>query len=83
MGGLEVSDATDKLARHMGIESFKASDGWLWCFCNHHRIGILNAEILMLRYVGLHVTLLWSILLLLTRVSHLGEFDPSLPDNQL
>ena len=25
--GLEIADAANKLARHMGIESFKASDG--------------------------------------------------------
>ena len=38
--GLEIADAASKLAHHMGIESFKASDGWLWRFCN--RIGIGN-----------------------------------------
>ena len=36
---LEIADAVNKLARHMGIESFKASYGWLWRFRNHHRIG--------------------------------------------
>ena len=36
---LEIDDAADKLARHMGIESFKASDGWLWRFRNRHGIG--------------------------------------------
>ena len=30
MGGLEIADVANKLAHHMGIESFKASDGWLW-----------------------------------------------------
>ena len=37
--GIEIADAADKLARHMGIESFKASDGWLWRFRNRDRIG--------------------------------------------
>ena len=27
--GLEIADAANKLARHMGTESLKASDGWL------------------------------------------------------
>ena len=36
--GLEIADAANKLARHMGIESFKASDGWLWRFRNRHGI---------------------------------------------
>ena len=27
---LEIADAANKLAPHMGLESFKASDGWLW-----------------------------------------------------
>ena len=39
MRGLEIADAANNLARQMGIESFKASDGWLWHFCNSHRIG--------------------------------------------
>ena len=38
--GLEIADAANNLARHMGIESFKASDGWLWR--NHNRHGIGN-----------------------------------------
>ena len=37
--GLEIADAANKLARHMGIESFKDSDGWLWRFRNRHEIG--------------------------------------------
>ena len=37
--GLEIADAANKLARRMGIESFKASDGWLWRFRNRHGIG--------------------------------------------
>ena len=39
MRGLEIVDAANKLARHVDIESFKASDGWLWCFRNRHGIG--------------------------------------------
>ena len=39
MCGLEIADAANKLACHMGNESFKASDGWLCGFCNHHGIG--------------------------------------------
>ena len=39
MRGLEIADAANKLARHMGIESFKASDGWLWRFRHRHGIG--------------------------------------------
>ena len=34
--GLEIADAANKLALHMGIKSFRASDGWLWRFCNQH-----------------------------------------------
>ena len=34
--GLEIVDAANKLARHMGIESVKASDYWLWRFRNRH-----------------------------------------------
>ena len=37
--GLEIADAANKLARHMAIESFKASDGWLWRLRNRHGIG--------------------------------------------
>ena len=37
--GLEIADAANKLARHMGMKSFKASDGWLWRFHYHHGIG--------------------------------------------
>ena len=40
MRGLEIADAANKLPRHMGIESFKASDGWLWRFRN--RLGVGN-----------------------------------------
>ena len=36
--GLEIGDAAIKLARHMGIKSFKASDDWLWRFRNLHVI---------------------------------------------
>ena len=34
-----VRNAANKLARHMGIESFMASDSWLWRFRNRHGIG--------------------------------------------
>ena len=34
MRGLEIADAANKLARHMGIESFKSSDSWLWLYRN-------------------------------------------------
>ena len=37
--GLEIADAAKKLARHMGIESFKVSDGWLWRISYRHEIG--------------------------------------------
>ena len=37
--GLEIADAANKLAHHMFIISLKASDGWLWRFCNRHGIG--------------------------------------------
>ena len=37
--GLEIADAANKLARHMCIESFNASDGWLWRFSNRHGVG--------------------------------------------
>ena len=37
--GLEIADATINFARHMGIESFKTGDIWLWRFRNHHGIG--------------------------------------------
>ena len=37
--GLEIADAANKLACHMGIESFKASEGWLWRLRNRHGIG--------------------------------------------
>ena len=36
---LEIADAANKLARHMGIESYKSSDSWLWRYRNWHRIG--------------------------------------------
>ena len=39
MRGLEIADAANKLVRHMGIESFKSSDGWLWRIHNRHGIG--------------------------------------------
>ena len=39
VSGLEIAVAANDLARHMDMESFKASDGWLWRFCNHHGIG--------------------------------------------
>ena len=35
--GLEIAGAANKLARQMGIESFKR--GWLWRFINCHGIG--------------------------------------------
>ena len=37
--GLEIADTANNLARHVGIEYFKASDGWLWRFRNRHGIG--------------------------------------------
>ena len=36
--GLEIADDAYNLVRHMGIKSFKVSDGWLWRFLNRHRI---------------------------------------------
>ena len=40
MRRLDIADAANKLTRHMGIESLKANDGWLWRF--HNRLGIVN-----------------------------------------
>ena len=37
--GIAIQDAAQKLARHMGITDFTASDGWLWRFRNRHGIG--------------------------------------------
>ena len=37
--GLEITEAANKLALHMGIESSKVGDGWLWRFRNRHGIG--------------------------------------------
>ena len=37
--GVEIADTANKLARHMGIGSFKASDVWLWRFRIRHGIG--------------------------------------------
>ncbi|KAG7157478.1 E3 ubiquitin-protein ligase synoviolin-like 1 [Homarus americanus] len=34
--GVEIQAAAVKLASHMGIENFEASDGWLWRFRNRH-----------------------------------------------
>ncbi|KAG7176917.1 Tigger transposable element-derived protein 7-like 5, partial [Homarus americanus] len=34
--GVEIQAAAAKLASHMGIENFEASDGWLWRFRNRH-----------------------------------------------
>ena len=44
--GVAIQDAAQKLARHMGITDFTASDGWLWCFRNRHGIGnkLLHGE---------------------------------------
>ena len=36
---LEIADAANNIALYLGIESFKASDGWLWRFRNRHGIG--------------------------------------------
>ncbi|KAG7157955.1 Tigger transposable element-derived protein 7-like 24 [Homarus americanus] len=33
---VEIQAAAAKLASHMGIENFEASDGWLWRFRNRH-----------------------------------------------
>ena len=37
--GLEIADVANKLSHHIGMDSFKANDGWLWRFRNRHRIG--------------------------------------------
>ena len=37
--GLDIDDAANNLACHMGIESFKASDGWLLLLSDHHGRG--------------------------------------------
>ena len=37
--GLDIANTANKLAFHMDIESFKASDGWLWRFHNRHGMG--------------------------------------------
>ena len=44
--GIAIPDAAQKLARHMGITDFIASDGWLWRFRNSHGIGnkVLHGE---------------------------------------
>ncbi|KAG7161901.1 Tigger transposable element-derived protein 7-like 46, partial [Homarus americanus] len=34
--GVEIQAAAAKLASHMGIENFEASDGWLWRFRKRH-----------------------------------------------
>ncbi|KAG7161849.1 Tigger transposable element-derived protein 7-like 13 [Homarus americanus] len=34
--GVEIQAVAVKLASHMGIENFEASDGWLWRFRNRH-----------------------------------------------
>ena len=36
--GTDILDAAVKLARHMGIENFTGSTGWLWRFCRRHNI---------------------------------------------
>ena len=36
---LEIADAANKLSHHIGVESFKASNDWLWRFCNRHGVG--------------------------------------------
>ena len=38
MRGLEIADAANKHALNIGIESFMASDRWLWRFRNRHEI---------------------------------------------
>ncbi|KAG7159808.1 Tigger transposable element-derived protein 7-like 58, partial [Homarus americanus] len=40
--GVETAEAANKQAQHLGIP-FKASDGWLWRFRNHH--GICNRKL--------------------------------------
>ena len=57
MHALEIADAANKLARHMGIESCKPSDGWLWRFRNRHGIGgkpnVMNQVVLILVLLNL------------------------------
>lgn len=36
--GVEIASSAAKLAAHMGITDFKASDGWLWRFRRRHGI---------------------------------------------
>ncbi|KAG7155529.1 Tigger transposable element-derived protein 7-like 31, partial [Homarus americanus] len=42
--GVEIQAAAVKLASHMGIENFEASDGWLWRFRNRHGIFMEGTE---------------------------------------
>lgn len=37
--GLDIQNATQCLANHLGIRDFKCSDGWLWRFRNSYGIG--------------------------------------------
>ena len=57
MRGLEITYAANKLARPLGMESFKASDGWLRRFRNHHGIGnksnVVNPLVLTLVMLNL------------------------------
>ena len=55
--GLEIADAANKCARHMGIGSFKASNGCQWRFHNRHGIetksNVVNSVVLILVLVNL------------------------------
>ena len=37
--GLDIQNAAQRLANHLGIENFKCSDGWLWQFRKRHGLG--------------------------------------------
>ncbi|KAK3866774.1 hypothetical protein Pcinc_027710 [Petrolisthes cinctipes] len=42
--GVEILTAASKLATHLGIANFKASDGWLWRFRNRHGLFKVRGE---------------------------------------
>lgn len=35
---MEIANVANKLVHNLGINSFKASDDWIWRFHNHHGI---------------------------------------------
>ena len=37
--GLDIQNAAQRLANHLGIQDFKCSDGWLWRFRRRHGLG--------------------------------------------